>query len=286
MEVARSSSGRELRLSAATKLALGESGSGERRLAAGSAHSLPCLNSNNCISQASPAAFSATPYHRRIAFALWMNTTGFVERFGIDHVGFLTLTFADHVVDVREAQRRLHSLITNVISKRYEAWIVVLERMKSGRIHFHILVALSKDIRSGADFAAFERCCYRSANDALRDEWAFWRATSARYGFGRTELLPVKSNAEGVGRYVGKYIGKHVKRRELGDKGSRMVRYGGKFPRASSAKFQFNSVGAAEWRRKLAAFCAYNGISDWADLQRKCGTRWGYFFQHQIRSMK
>jgi len=282
MQVARSSSGRQLRLSADLMLTR----LGEVAAAPAAAPLLPCLNSNNCTVKGSPAASEATPYHCRIAFALWMNTTGFVERFGIEHVGFLTLTFADHVVDPKEAQRRLHSLITHVISKRYKAWIVVFERMKSGRIHFHLLVALSKDIRSGADFAAFERECYSSANDALRDEWAFWRATSTRYGFGRTELLPVKSNAEGVGRYVGKYIGKHVKQRELRDKGSRMIRYGGNFPRSSSARFQFNSEGARQWRFNLSAWCARNGIRDWSELERKCGKRWGYFFRDQIREFK
>lgn len=275
--------GRSLRLSASQFLTRTDQTTGCRPEGGLPALLLPCLNSNNCNGRASPRAFDVTQYHLRTAFALGMNATAFVEHYGIERCGFLTLTFAEHVVDIREGQRRLHSLVTGVIAKRYEGWICVPERMVSGRLHYHLFVACSKDIRSGSNFAEFERCCYVSANQALRDEWAFWRATAPRYGFGRTELLPIKSNAEGVGRYLGKYIGKHVRQRDRADKGARMVRYGGNFPRRSSSHFQFNSPGAREWRTNLAAWCLHNGIRDWNDLQKKCGNRWGYFFRDQIR---
>jgi hypothetical protein len=272
---------RELRLAPGSELIRMDVGS-DGRGADARTGALPCLNSNNCTGRTAPASWKQTPHHLRAAFALAMNTTGFVDRFGLDYCGFLTLTFADHVLNVKEGQRRLHSLATHVLSKRYRGWICVLERMKSGRLHYHLIVALHQDIRTGFNFVEAERRCYRSANAALRREWAFWRATAPRYRFGRTELLPIKSNAEGVGRYVGKYIGKHVMMREDQDKGARMVRYGGKFPRSSSVRFQFNSPGAMEWRLKLASFCAHNGISDWNDLQKKCGSKWGYHFRRQI----
>ena len=61
--------------------------------------------------------------------------------YGIERLGFLTLTFADHVTDAREAQRRFHSLATHVLNTRYRArWIRVLERHESGRIHYHLIV--------------------------------------------------------------------------------------------------------------------------------------------------
>ena len=63
----------------------------------------------------------------------------------------------------------------HVIVNRYERAIVVWERHESGRIHFHLVVVLEDDVRTGADFAAFKCKDYRSANRALRAEWAFWR---------------------------------------------------------------------------------------------------------------
>jgi hypothetical protein len=64
---------------------------------------------------------------------------------------------------------------------------------------------------------------YRSASDYLRREWKFWRVTAPKYGFGRTELLPIKRTAEGVASYVAKYIAKHIGQRLPADKGARLV---------------------------------------------------------------
>ena len=80
----------------------------------------------------------------------------------------LTPIAAPHVTDLREAQRRFRSLRAHVIVKRYERAIGVWERHQSGRIRFHLVVVLKDDIRSGADFRAFKRRDYRSANSALR----------------------------------------------------------------------------------------------------------------------
>ena len=61
---------------------------------------------------------------------------------------------------------------------------------------------------------------YRSANPALRSEWAYWRETARLYGFGRTELPPVKTNSEGLSRYVGKHIAKNIEGRREAEGGS------------------------------------------------------------------
>src|SRR6202035_3537083 len=92
---------------------------------------------------------------RRTAFALQLNVQAMVERYGLERVGFLTLTFAQHILEPKEAQRRMHSLATHVLRDRYAAAIRVIERQKSGRIHYHLLVAMADDIRTGADFDAF-----------------------------------------------------------------------------------------------------------------------------------
>lgn len=230
----------------------GEAGT-ERALCAGKdstpaeGSDLPCQDSHKCTE-----GVALTPSAKRTAFALQENVAGMVERFGIERCGFLTLTFRDHVTCPKEAQRRMHSLRTHVLSERYAACITVMERQKSGRIHFHLLVAGEHDIRSGVDFDAIARGDYRSANAALRREWAFWRATAPKYRFGRTELLPVKSTREALSRYLGKYIAKHMGSRQDADRGVKLVRYVG--PKVASTRFGWVSPGATEWRLKLAAF--------------------------------
>jgi hypothetical protein len=209
--------------------------------------------------------------------------------FGIEKLGFLTLTFADLVLEIKEGNRRFNSLNTHVIKERYLRGVVVPERQKSRRLHFHLLVALRADIRSGADFEAFKRRDYRSANQALRSEWAFWRATAPRYGFGRHELLPVRSCAEGIARYVGKYISKHIRERAEADKGARLVRYlgfsqgqGKPTFRKASCRFGWNTDNGWLWRHKLAAFAERNGARDTEDLAKIFGPRWAYRLQAEI----
>jgi hypothetical protein len=229
------------------------------------------------------------PSARRTAFALQANVRAMCERHGLHRVGFLTLTFADHVLRPQEAQRRLNSLLTNVVRPRYGECIRVFERQKSGRIHYHLLVRLDVDIRSGCDFDAFKRQDYRSAPPALRAEWAFWRHTAKQYGFGRTELLPVVSTSEAIGRYVGKYIGKHLEHREDRDRGVRLVSYSG--PRVATTRFAWAGGRAREWRQKIRAFVEMFASSGaisaptMAAMARRFGPTWCHQWRDQIATM-
>ena len=191
--------------------------------------------------------------HRKVASALSWNVAHVCQKYGIDRVGFLTLTFADHVLCAREASRRFNSLASHVLTKRYAAYVRVLERQKSGRIHYHLLVVLPDDIRTGADFDAFAKRDYKSANNHLRREWAYWRKTAGNYGFGRTELMPIRSDANALGQYVGKYIGKHIGAREERDKGVRLVSYS-KDARMATSKFASVEKYSTEWRAKVLTF--------------------------------
>jgi hypothetical protein len=219
-----------------------------------------------------------------------LNVTALCEAVGIERVGFLTLTFAEHVLDPREAQRRMHSLTTGVLRPRYGRAMRVFERQKSGRIHYHLLVTLPGDIRTGCDFAAFTAGDYRSAPKLLRSEWAFWRRTSRDYGFGRTELLPILSTSNAIGRYVGKYIGKHLDAREQRDRGVRLVSYVG--PRVASTHFAWAAGNAKTFREKLRAFVEkmhrWGAIEEasTAAMRARFGVRWCHRFREHIFSME
>ena len=259
------------------------------------AEALPCLNSNISIEigrekgDFTPPALSTQ--HRKSAFILKESVQGLADRFFLEHLGFLTLTFREHIICPKEAQRRLNSVISNVIKPRYREYLGVFERQKSGRIHYHLLVVLSSDIRTGFNFAALENRDYSSASPQLRSEWAFWRHTAKKYGFGRTELLPVKSNIEAMAKYVGKYISKHVDCRQAQDKGVRLVRYS-RGARIGTTRFQFQSPGSQEWRRKVSTFAQIvqnqhpeQRISELKDLSRVLGKRWAYHHRDYILNL-
>jgi hypothetical protein len=145
-------------------------------------------------------------------------------RYGIERLGFLTFTFADDVRAIKEAQRRFNSLNSHAMKGRYLAWVAVVQRHHDGRIHLHLVVVSKEDIRTGFDFAAIKRRDYRSASAYLRKEWKFWRTTAPKFGFGRTELLPVRTDLDRFGAYVARYLAKQYgTRRE--EKGARLVRY-------------------------------------------------------------
>lgn len=249
---------------------------------------LPCLNSHNSVQEEEdsgcPWEAQLSPRHRKMAFVLTFEIQDLAKKYGIETLGFLTLTFADQVFLMKEANRRFNNLNSNVIRHRYERGIVVWERQKSGRPHAHLLVVCGQDIRTGANFAAFERRDYRSANPVLRAEWAFWRRTAPAYRFGRTELLPVKSTVDGISKYVGKYVGKYVARREERDKGHRLARFLGYGPgdRKASCQFMWNSSGSRLWRYKLASFAASIGVKDMDDIAKVFGPRWAYHFRRAI----
>jgi hypothetical protein len=202
-------------------------------------------------------------------------------RHGIERVGLLTLTFAEHITDSKEAQRRFHSLRTNILTKRYVDFVRVVERQASGRIHYHLVVVTKEDIRTGANFDEFAKRTYKSANTALRSEWAFWRRNAAAYGFGRTELLPVRSNAEAVGRYVGKYISKHVGQREVRDRGMRLVSYS-RGAKMGTTNFAWATSKSWLWRAKLAKWARKHGCDSMEAVATVFGPRWAYHHREFI----
>jgi hypothetical protein len=243
---------------------------------------LPCPPKSNNSTETT----TFPPAAGRTAYALAVNVADAVGRWGIEKSGFLTLTFADHVLEPKEAQRRLNSLATHVLRPRYGGAVRVYERQKSGRIHYHLLVNVGADIRTGFSFSAAASGDYRSASPALRSEWAFWRRTAKLYGFGRTELLPIMSSAVAVARYVGKYISKHFDAREDRDSGVRLVSYIG--PKVATVKFMWAGGGAKAWRAGLGALVrdlAASGQIDFPSfdaMRRRYGRRWAWEWRDVI----
>ena len=263
--------------------------------------SIPCLYRNNSIEIKQKAltksletvlskSVSLEKKYRKTATALAYNVEQFSHKYGLENLGFLTLTFKDHITDFKEGSKRFNSLATNVLNSRYQDFIKVQERHKSRRIHYHLLIALHKDIRTNFNFSEVKNNNYSSANEYLKSEWSFWRSNASKYKFGRTELLPIKSTHEAIGRYVGKYIGKHMMCREENDKGARLVSYS-KGCRTMSTKFSWVTPGAAQWRNKVKIF-AYL-ISEktgceptFEGLREVLGSRWAYNHREYILNIE
>ena len=197
---------------------------------------------------------------------LEINIEGLAVRYGEDRLGFLTFTFADDVCEIREASRRFNSLATHALRGRYVTHLAIVERTRKKRVHLHLVVVCREDIRTGFNFEAVKNRDYRSASPYLRSEWAFWREASPRYGFGRSELLPIRTSAWRFGAYLAKYLVKQFGTRRREDRGSRLVRYGQNFPRTVHGDF------SPLWRGQRI-----NGRVKWLETHWNCSLRlvWG-----------
>jgi hypothetical protein len=205
---------------------------------------------------------------------------GLARKFGVERLGFLSLTFKPGKAqwDMKEAKRRFHSLMTNILNARYEAGIAVWERSPVGRLHCHLFVVLASDIRTGFDFKAVDNRDYRSVSKFLDAEWRFWRKTAPRYGFGRHQLYPVESNGAGIARYIGKYIGKDVNNRLAQDRGERRISYFGfgKIGRSANTSFSWATPRGRLWLQKKGAFMKSLHLAEMEQLTELFGPRWCY----------
>ncbi len=270
---------------------------------------LPCLRINNsnegaCEDNQAVGSCPASlipSWVRKSEFKVKTEVMALFKQYPLERIGFLTFTFADDVQCHKEATKRLNSLITGVLRERYSMCIRVSERQQSGRWHFHLVVVCQQDIRRGVDFEAIKQRRYKDgANSALRAEWAFWRNTAKNYGFGRTELLPVKKTGEALAAYVAKYISKGFACRQKQDRGARLYSViGGS--RACSSRFSFYSAKSYLWRQKVAMWAASWSASlakvaqnanqspidalTYDDLPKLFGKRWAWRCRDDIMAM-
>lgn len=249
---------------------------------------------------------------RKQAWVLDENIRWLVETFGRERIGFLTLTVGDETpdgfvkVDKRaEASRRFNSL-WNKFRNRYQCGVIVTERHKDGGLHFHLVVAMGRDIRGEIDFeAVFPRRVkgrpvhapdYSTANDALKLEWKYLRETLPRFGFGRHQMQPMRASAEALSTYVAKYISKSWEARCEDDRGGRVVRYfgrwnkdGHKFAPPWSARLGTLTPQARAWREcciQVALAMRLQGITGFTEGNAKTnmGRRWAWNMTKRIRA--
>ncbi len=252
--------------------------------------------------------FGLTNQQKKSACCLAWNVQQMAEKYGLERLGFFTLTFVENLTDRSEAQRRWNSLATNVLRKRYEAGIRVVERQKRGAVHYHCIVVLDADIRTGYSFERDKengKGYDPHAPQSLKNEWAFWGnpkrpGAAARYGFGRVEMKPIESTSEGIARYIGKYLSKHYQVRKLEDRGWRLAEYWGD-SRMARTRFAWSTDNAASWRAKCRTFAQIVnewikdeakirglpliGDDDMEGLGRWLGPHWAYDFREFIFSL-
>jgi hypothetical protein len=212
---------------------------------------------------------------KKVVFCVEENVMRLALEYGIGRLAFLTLTFADDVKDLQEASKRFNSVNTGVLSKRgFGPWVRIAERQQSGKVHFHLIIVVPVDIRTGFN------------SETGRGSGAGWvwlcrerkhlLKILPRYLFGRAELVPLKKESIAAARYLAKYIVKALSHRQEYDRHFRLVAYSRKFQWLQPIHFAFAGGGAKLWRAKVAMWAFKKGYYSREDVSKWMGARWAF----------
>jgi len=238
-----------------------------------------------------------------------------VRRNGLEKVAFFTLTFAENLTCRIEAQKRFNSFATNFLRHHVTEYVAAVERQNRGALHYHLVIALPYDVRSGFDFefcaqanaarkagddATFrrlQRIAFATANHALRNWWKLVRENAQSHGFGRCETLPILSNSAALCRYVGSYVSSEAANRQLRDKGLRTIRYGLKKVvhtfqygelagqthkvslRPAAIRYQWREGNGQVWRNGCACLALILNLDDFTEA---LGKQWAWNWRREI----
>jgi hypothetical protein len=149
--------------------------------------------------------------NRRTQFVAEMNICCYIRFAGEDRImiGYLTCPGAQSLV---EFQRMWKSFLNGVLKKLFPSGMAVRERQsRTGDWHAHFIVDVGFNARSGYPWNSVKARDYRGVDERIRNLWKVLREKSEVYGFGRSNLEPLKSSSEAASRYVSKYLSKRTR---------------------------------------------------------------------------
>ena len=225
----------------------------------------------------------------------------------MDQMAFFTMTFKENITCRKKAAERYKRFRNHFEDIGIDKVLVkVAEPQQRGSLHYHCMVYVGEDIRTGFDFEAYKhakemneriwrdhggfKSCpgslrrihsnstqqyARSASAKLRSMWFQLRKAAKKSGFGRCELVPIQ-HGKAVSQYVGKYLAKGLGHTPAGMKGMRKINYCRGVYRKVSGTFAWAYGKTREWRGNLARWAKFRRVkvNDYEELQRRYGKGW------------
>jgi hypothetical protein len=202
----------------------------------------------------------------------------------------VTVTLRDHLSyysekDQKEASRRMSSWINNKGGFQYvfggkRQWCRVIgAQPRTGRIHWHLIVALDEDVGTGVDHEAVKkRDDYTTIGPYLKRMWKRMKISGKRYGLGKVvQILPVE-NKDAVALYLSGHITEDSRnriRKGEGKSSLRKVAYSHGWADVKAENVY--RMGTGNWKRGLDEFMKIVGVPDYDDLKKVIGPRWARY---------
>ena len=233
---------------------------------------------------------------KKSAEALYQQILAYGMLFGVEKLAFLTITFAgEEAPTIEHVMKCFKSFLNSFLRRRYVAGVRVTERGgKTWRLHFHLVIVMGEDIKTGYDF---KRTNFKSENPTaspyFRAEHEAIKEALPKYGFGPVHWFePAKDSLESLARYVAGYVSKNIANRVQGDKKARLWGCWGDVPRACSSNFARVTSNRWLWGQKVRIWAASHGFvaGEGAGgsfgvmdrLKDVFGPRWCFLFQTDI----
>jgi hypothetical protein len=185
-----------------------------------------------------------------------------------------------------------------------QGFIRILEPQRREAPHYHLLAATSFSMEPDSfDWEAFlgaaaafkakdqaegrrlTRQYAKSTSPEVRAAWKLLKEALPKYGFGRSEFVPVRKGGEAVVRYAGKYLEAGLRIRVLGWKHARRVecdRRTSQQWRRCGRQFAWVSPRAQSWRQRVGELGQMAGVDDIGGMTNRFGRRWAYRFREYI----
>jgi hypothetical protein len=173
----------------------------------------------------------------------------------------------------------------------------VKEHQSRGAWHYHMIISLSGDVRTGFDFDLYDKWLldtnprkggklkregtFPTGSRYLRFLWSELGSALVKYGFGKIFTLEPIRDETAISYYIGKYISKHVGQRPDQDKGVRLINYSKNWVK-NSVNRAWNTRNAQSWRSKVQTFALECGCTEFYQLSEKLGSTWAYKYQEEI----
>ena len=240
----------------------------------GGAPGLPSPKKDNCIRK----------YRFKPVFVAQENIRLYIEKFGEQNVGVLTVTTPSACLLAVEFQRMWHSFQSNVLKELFPTGMWNRERQpRSGNWHAHSVVNVGWDIKTGFPVDQVKAGFYANVDARLRALWKELRERGAACGFGRIELLPLKHSGPACARYLTKYLGKAFGTEKA--EGEEKCRLFGVWGGVRFVHSQFSFVSSRILRRKKAWLADRMNIYDNDAFKALYGPHWWHFVGPALREV-